>query len=87
MKTKIKATMTRAVQPIPSGPIIDETAIRGLLRDRCKALGSQSALANQAGVSRAYLNDVLLSKRAVSDTIANAIGYQQFIAFRPKIGG
>jgi DNA-binding transcriptional regulator YdaS (Cro superfamily) len=57
-----------------------------LLRDRCKELGSQSALAADAGVSRAYLNDVVRSKRAVSDTIAVAVGYQRFVAFR-KIGG
>jgi len=86
MKTTIKATMTRAVQPIPSISIIDEMTIRKLLRDRCKALGSQGAFAANAGVSAAYLSDMLLGKRGVSDAIAGAIGYEKFVAFR-KIGG
>jgi hypothetical protein len=86
MKTKIKATMTRAVQPIPSIKIIDETSIRMLIRERCKAIGSQSAFADKVGVSAAYLSDMLLGKRGVSDGIASAIGYEKFIAFR-KIGG
>jgi hypothetical protein len=85
MKTKITATMTRPIQPISSITTIDETAIRKLIRDRCKAIGSQSAFAANAGVSAAYLSDMLLGKRGVSDAIAGAIGYEKFTAFR-KIG-
>jgi hypothetical protein len=85
MKTTIKAKSKRAVQPIPSVSIIDETTIRGLIRDRCKTLGSQSVFADQVGVSAAYLSDMLLGKRGVSDTLAGAVGYEKFVAFR-KIG-
>jgi hypothetical protein len=86
MKTTIKAKSTRSIQPIPSVTIIDEMAIRGLIRDRCKAVGSQSMFAEKIGVSPAYLSDMLLGKRGVSDWVANSIGYKKFTAFR-KIGG
>ena len=83
MKT-IKSRMTRSNQPIPSISIIDETQIRGLIRDRCKSVGSQSTFAAQVGVSPAYLSDMLVGKRGVSDTIAAALGYEKFVAFRKR---
>lgn len=55
-----------------------------MLWERVKATGSQKALAKELGISCAYLNDVLSSRRDVSYELANKLGYRRVVCFVHK---
>lgn len=46
-----------------------------LIRSRVEA-ASQKSVAAQLGVSRSFLNDVLMGRRELTDRVAEALGYE-----------
>jgi hypothetical protein len=56
-----------------------------LLKKKAIALGSQKALADECGVSQAFLCDVLKTRRLPSEELAGAIGLRRINAvFVPR---
>lgn len=51
------------------------------LRTRIEAAGSQKAWAQQAGISGAYLNDVLMARRDPGPKILAALGYVRRVTY------
>jgi len=54
------------------------------LRAACAASGSQKAWAAQAGVSQAYVNDVIRGRREPGDSILGPLGIERVITYRRK---
>lgn len=54
------------------------------LQKAVKEAGTQKEWAEQNGVSTAYLNDILRSKRDISEKVAARLGYVPVKAFRKK---
>ena len=61
------------MHPLSSIPVFDAAAVRARLRAAAEALGSQRALAEEAGVSDAYMSDVLNGRREPTDAICVVI--------------
>lgn len=55
------------------------------LRDAVRKAGSQVAFATQAGVSPAYVSDVLNARRDPGDSILKAVGLKKVIRYK-RIG-
>ena len=56
--------------------MISTTEMRRLLREACKAAGSQRAWAKAKGMSDAYISDCLAGRREPGESIAKALGYR-----------
>jgi hypothetical protein len=54
-----------------------ETEIRKLLREACAATGSQAAFARLAGVTPAYIGDILAGKRRPAGPVLRALGVRE----------
>jgi transcriptional regulator with XRE-family HTH domain len=54
-----------------------ETEIRKLLREACAATGSQAAFARVAGVTPAYIGDILAGKRRPAGPVLRALGVRE----------
>jgi hypothetical protein len=52
------------------------------LRRECDKAGTQAAWAKAAGVSGAYVNDVLQRRREPGDKILRALGLVRVVAYR-----
>jgi plasmid maintenance system antidote protein VapI len=46
--------------------------------------GSQKELADQLGISSAYLSDILHDKKVVSDMVARKLGYTRIVKYVPE---
>jgi len=53
-----------------------------LLRAACRGAGSQRIWAQANGLSRQYVTDILKGRRPVTDTVANALGYERVVMYR-----
>lgn len=62
-----------------------ENSVIDLIWKRCEAAGSQKAWAREAGVSAAYVGDVLRGRRAPGDSILVALGIERVVSYR-KVG-
>ena len=62
--------------------LLDTASLMGLVREAVRKCGSQKDFAAMCGVSAAYVSDVLNQKRAPSDTILAAIGYEKIVRYR-----
>jgi plasmid maintenance system antidote protein VapI len=51
------------------------------LRAKIKALGSQSAVARELGITRAYMSDIVRGRRGISPRIANSLGFKKRVVF------
>jgi hypothetical protein len=58
--------------------------VRAILRDVVARAGSQKATALEAGVSYAFLNDVLHGRREPSGLLLDALGLERVVRYRAK---
>lgn len=56
---------------------LDEAALRKLLKEQCDKAGGQKNWATSAGVSTAYVSDVLNNRRSPGDAISKALGLRR----------
>ena len=63
--------------------MISTTEMRRLLREACKAAGSQRAWAKAHRMSDAYVSDCLAGRREPGDSIARALGYRPVTMYEP----
>lgn len=61
--------------------MMDALDVCRLLRQACKAAGSQQAWAAQNGVSPAYVSDVLNARREPGDSILAALGLRRVVKY------
>ncbi|WP_408902516.1 transcriptional regulator [Methylobacterium radiotolerans] len=62
--------------------LISAETVRAQLAEQCRAAGSQKAWAERAGVSQAYLCDVLKGNREPGESILAAMGLVRVVAYR-----
>jgi len=55
-----------------------------ILRRQVEAAGSQQAFAERAGVSQAYVGDILRGQRTPGAKILHALGLEKVVAYREK---
>lgn len=55
------------------GTLLDREGVLAYLRSRCEQLGGQQAFAHRYGLSKQYVNDVLLRRRAPGAAILAAL--------------
>ena len=48
-----------------------------MLRDRVKLVGTQTAVADELGISKPYLNDILSGKRAPGPSVLQRLGLRK----------
>ena len=71
----------RAYVQLSGAKIIAEHDMRDLLTDMVEERGSQRAVAQELGVSQAFLGDVLHGRRGVSANLAGKLGYERVVVF------
>ncbi len=59
----------------------NEAAVLAKLREKCAGRGGQAAFAKEHGFSRNHISDVLKGDRAVTERLANALGYKKISGF------
>lgn len=64
-----------------SGASLSAEDVRTRLREACAAAGSQQAFAASAGVSPAFVSDVLLGRRTPSDGVLIPLGLKRFVSY------
>ncbi len=64
-----------------SKPPLTEDELRELLRAECEKAGSQTAWAQSADVSTAYVSDVINGRRQPGDSILRALGYKRRVEY------
>lgn len=62
-------------------PGIDQMDVCARLRKACADAGSQKAWAEANGVSGAYVNDVLQSRREPGESILSALGLRKVVRY------
>lgn len=87
---KLKVTLpngdTYEVEPVKSwdprepGELVLESAIRAILNGKISRQG-QKATAQELGISPQFLNDIVRRHRALSERVANALGFMRVNAF------
>lgn len=55
-----------------------------LLVQACAKAGGQAPWAKQAGVSQAYINDVVNGRRLPGPSVLNALGLERVVTYRRK---
>lgn len=60
---------------------MSETDVRNALRDATYSAGGQRAWARAHGFSAAYVNDVLLGRRAPAENICAALGIKRIVTY------
>jgi plasmid maintenance system antidote protein VapI len=60
---------------------ITQEEILAIIKEMVGKWGTQKELANQLGISNAYLNDIIHEKQAVSDAVARKLGYKRIVRF------
>lgn len=63
---------------------ISTSELIAVIRDKCLEAGSQKIIASRAGISPAYLSDVLCRRREISKEFAEKFGYEKIVIFRQK---
>lgn len=54
--------------------LIDEAEVRKMIRHACKEAGSQTALAQSLGVSKAFISDIVRGNREPSGKVLEHLG-------------
>ena len=65
-----------------SKPLVFGPDVLRHLEQEVGAAGSQKAVAEAAGVSQAFLTDVLKGRRALTGPLVKWLGYERVIAYR-----
>ena len=71
----------RAYVQLSGAKIVAEHDMRDTLTVMIDERGSQRAVAQELGVSQAYLGDVLHGRRGVSAKLAGKLGYERVVVF------
>ncbi len=66
---------------------MDRDQVLKLLAHACERAGSQTAWAKEAGMSAAYVCDVLQERRAPGDKVLAALGIERVTVYRRKRTG
>ena len=61
--------------------VLTADRMRDLLRKQCELAGSQRAWAKKNDFSAAFISDVLLARRDVTESLAKALGYKRRVTF------
>lgn len=64
--------------------MLSESDVIARLRAAVEAAGGQRQFAENAGVSPAYINDVLHRRRGLADRILAALGVERVVTYRVK---
>lgn len=56
---------------------LSQKDMRGILRHRCDEAGGQRAWAKAHSFAEPYVSQMLSGKKAISDSVARAMGYQK----------
>ena len=76
----------KEVQKIAEG--LSENELRNLIRSKIGFHNGERVFAQQLaeeyGVSKAYLSDVLNGRRGIADKLAGALGFRRVVTFVPK---
>lgn len=62
---------------------VSEKQILDMLKDYIKERGTQRVAAIDLGISQAFLSDIVLGKREVSDSVARKLGFSKVYLFVP----
>ncbi len=62
---------------------MDRAAIVTKLRRRCNTPSTQTAVADDLGISVSYLNDVLKGRREPGAKLLTALGLERHVTYRP----
>ena len=65
---------------------IDDQVVRDALRRRLQPRGAAKALAEQLGLSTAYLSQMKGGDKPVSPRVAELLGYRRTIQWEPILG-
>jgi hypothetical protein len=60
---------------------ITKAGVEYLLKKRIEELGSQAAFAEEAGVSRQFVNDVLKGSRNLTKPVLDALGVREVVIY------
>lgn len=60
---------------------ITKAGVEYLLKKRIEELGSQKAFAEEAGVSRQFVNDVLKGSRNLTKPVLDALGVREVVIY------
>ena len=74
----------RSARLLAGQRIATEYDVHVLLSGLVERAGSQKAVADSLGVSRAYLSDVLLGRRPISAELAGRMGWKKIELFVQK---
>lgn len=62
-----------------------EIEMRSILWAECHGKNTQVEFARAHGLSAQFVNDVVNGRRDVTQKVANALGYEKFVIFRPIV--
>ena len=62
---------------------VDEKEMVRMLKEYIKERGTQRVAAMDLGISPAFLSDMILGKREVSDSVARKFGFSKVYMFMP----
>lgn len=65
---------------------ITQEEILEIIREMAKKWDTQRELADQLGVSAAYMSDILAGIRPVSDGVARRLGYRRIVKYTREGG-
>jgi plasmid maintenance system antidote protein VapI len=68
--------MTKQTEEITQEEILD------IIKDMAKKWDTQRELAEQLGISNAYMSDILAGVRPVSDAVARRLGYKRIVKYK-----
>lgn len=63
---------------------MDIKQVRDILRRECEKAGSAKAWAQSAGLSGAYVSDVLNGRRDPAEAILSALGIERVVSYRRR---
>jgi plasmid maintenance system antidote protein VapI len=63
---------------------ITHDEILSIIKEMRVKWGSQKELADQLGISSAYLSDIINEKQLVSDAVARKLGYTRIVKYVPE---
>lgn len=65
---------------------LNKQEMASVLRAYCGAFSTQKEAAKALGITAQYLSDMLNGYRNIGPTVANRLGYQHTIVYRPNQG-
>ena len=61
--------------------LLTESELLQILQVTCKShRGVQQDLANKLGITKSYMSDIVNGRRAISDTVAEGLGFERVVS-------